>query len=72
MTAIGERELDDIYTFAVQLGKDAGQMLMDAASRRIGGAGASTSVDYVEKDNSVDLVTKTDHGMQTPALFKDE
>lgn len=55
-------DLDDVYKFALQLGKDAGQMLMDAVQRRIQGNGATTSVSYVEKENSVDLVTKTDNG----------
>lgn len=58
------QELNEIYAFAVQLGKDAGDMLMAAAQRRIDGRGeSSTSVSYVEKENSVDLVTKTDNGM---------
>lgn len=57
------QELKEIYAFAVQLGKDAGDMLMAAAQRRIDGRGeSSTSVSYVEKENSVDLVTKTDNG----------
>lgn len=63
MTAQQDHDLDDIYKFAVQLGKDAGQMLMDAVQRRIQGNGATTSVSYVEKENSVDLVTKTDNGI---------
>jgi hypothetical protein len=58
------QELNEIYAFAVQLGKDAGDMLMAAAQRRIDGHGASsTTVSYVEKENSVDLVTKTDNGI---------
>lgn len=69
MTTHQDLDLDDIYKFALQLGKDAGQMLMDAVQRRIQGNGATTSVSYVEKENSVDLVTKTDNGMF--ALFDD-
>ena len=68
MSGINDDELDDIYRFAVQLGKDAGQMLMDAARRRMQGDNGATatqttttSVSYVEKENSVDLVTQTDH-----------
>ena len=57
------QDLTEIYAFAVQLGKDAGDMLMAAAQRRIDGNGASSStVAYVEKENSVALVTKTDNG----------
>jgi myo-inositol-1(or 4)-monophosphatase len=64
MSGINDQELQDVYAFAVQLGKDAGQMLMDAVHRRIQSpeGKASTSVSYVEKENSVDIVTKTDHG----------
>lgn len=65
MSGIKDQELHEIYEFAVQLGKDAGQMLMDASRRRMQGNGATTSVSYVEKENSVDLVTKTDHGMES-------
>lgn len=58
-----DKELAEIYAFAVQLGKDAGDMLMAAARRRMDGSGeSSTTVSYVEKENSVDIVTKTDNG----------
>ncbi|KAG7415151.1 inositol monophosphatase [Fusarium sp. MPI-SDFR-AT-0072] len=60
-----QHELNDIYAFAVQLGKDAGDMLMAAAQRRIDGNGESSSaVSYVEKENSVDIVTKTDNDVE--------
>ncbi|KAG5770490.1 hypothetical protein H9Q72_002655 [Fusarium xylarioides] len=60
-----QKELNDIYAFAVQLGKDAGDMLMAAAQRRIDGSGQSSSaVSYVEKENSVDIVTKTDNDVE--------
>ncbi|KAG9504821.1 hypothetical protein J7337_004799 [Fusarium musae] len=60
-----QQELNDIYAFAVQLGKDAGDMLMAAAQRRIDGSGQSSSaVSYVEKENSVDIVTKTDNDVE--------
>lgn len=62
MSEVSDQELKEIYDFALKLGKDAGSMLMDAARRRMQGTGATTSVSYVEKENSVDLVTKTDHG----------
>lgn len=60
-----DKELAEIYAFAVQLGKDAGDMLMAAARRRMDGSGdesSSSTVSYVEKENSVDIVTKTDNG----------
>lgn len=56
-----DQDLDEIYAFAVQLGKDAGKLLLDAARARFGGNGRSTQ-EYVEKDSSVDIVTKTDEG----------
>lgn len=64
--AVTDQELDGIYAFAVQLGKDAGEMLMTAARRRMQGessGGTSSTVAYVQKENSVDIVTKTDNGM---------
>lgn len=63
MSDITPDHLNEVYAFAVQLGKDAGEMLMTAARKRFEShAGASTSVSYVEKDSSVDIVTKTDNG----------
>jgi myo-inositol-1(or 4)-monophosphatase len=60
MANISDSELDEIYAFAVQLGKDAGKILMDSAQSRFGEAGVSE--DFVEKDSAVDIVTKTDEG----------
>jgi myo-inositol-1(or 4)-monophosphatase len=57
---ISDTELDEIYAFAVQLGKDAGKMLMDAAAARMSSGGAAHEA--VEKENAVDIVTKTDTG----------
>lgn len=59
-----ENQILEIYAFAVQLGKDAGDMLMTAARHRIDhdGLAGSSNVAYVEKENSVDIVTKTDSG----------
>jgi hypothetical protein len=64
MAEISDQQLDEIYAFAIQLGKDAGHMLMTAARSRMQGTttDASSQVSYVEKENSVDLVTKTDNG----------
>ncbi|KAF4461131.1 QA-X [Fusarium albosuccineum] len=60
-----DQHMSEIYAFAVQLGKDAGDMLMAAArSRMDGGASGSSTVSYVEKENSVDLVTKTDKDVE--------
>ena len=48
-------DLDDIYAFAKALGRDAGNLLQDAANRRIRGELTSSST---EKDSSVDIVTQ--------------
>jgi len=61
MATMSAEELDDIYAFAVQLGKDAGRMLMDTAHARSGEAGGEDQA-FTEKDNAVDIVTKTDEG----------
>ena len=53
--------LDEIYQFAIQLGKDAGKLLQDAAQQRMNGG---DQLEEVEKLNSVDIVTKTDEGEQ--------
>ncbi|KAK7451645.1 inositol monophosphatase [Colletotrichum acutatum] len=58
MADISDAELREIYDFAVQLGKEAGEMLMTAAKSRWGSGGETQA--FTEKDNSVDLVTKTD------------
>ena len=65
MAEISDQEISEIYAFAVQLGKDAGDLLMAAARRRMNGDinGTSNSVEFTEKDSSVDIVTQTDHGM---------
>lgn len=59
MAGISDNELREIYDFAVQLGKDAGALLMSAARSRFNGGDSQV---FTEKDNSVDLVTKTDTG----------
>ena len=51
--------LDEVYEFAVQLGKEAGSMLAEAAQLRFG-KGPRTN--HLEKESSVDLVTQTDEG----------
>lgn len=54
-----ELNLDEIYRFAIQLGKDAGRLLQEAAQRRMSG---DVQLEEEEKLNSVDIVTKTDEG----------
>lgn len=59
---ISDQELDEIYAFAIQLGKDAGKMLMDGARLRMSGEGGEGEQKFAEKENAVDIVTKTDTG----------
>lgn len=69
MAEISTQELDGIYAFAVELGKQAGKMLMDAAQVRIRGASASARDEgkvVVQKENAVDLVTETDESTFKP------
>ena len=61
MASLTQDELDGIYAFAVDLGKRAGQMLVDAAQVRIdGGDATQEEKEHVQKENAVDLVTETD------------
>ncbi|EFY89349.1 inositol monophosphatase [Metarhizium acridum CQMa 102] len=61
--AMDDHQLTEIYAFAKKLGKDAGQMLLDAACSRI--KAPSSDGNFHEKESSVDIVTKTDHGSPT-------
>ncbi|KAF2191390.1 inositol monophosphatase [Zopfia rhizophila CBS 207.26] len=65
MSELSREELDEIYAFALNLGKDAGKMLLDAAKLRIGDDRASKEQkEHVEKENAVDLVTETDEDVE--------
>jgi myo-inositol-1(or 4)-monophosphatase len=64
MPTFSQEELDEIYAFAVNLGKEAGRMLLDAAKLRFGTDRPEEQA-HVEKDNAVDLVTQTDEGKDT-------
>jgi hypothetical protein len=60
--AASDESLDAIYDFAIELGKAAGDMLLERAK-----AESDIDQDEVEKKmNAVDLVTKTDKGPFTP------
>lgn len=63
MTDMSDIQLDEVYAFAIQLGKDAGNMLMTAAQRRCEGQNdQSAALEFEEKENAVDIVTATDNG----------
>ncbi|KAL1983810.1 hypothetical protein VTN96DRAFT_9896 [Rasamsonia emersonii] len=64
-------DLDEIYTFAVDLGKRAGKILLDGVQSRIDGVGTvtgthadSTHLAFAEKDNAVDIVTQVDEDVE--------
>ena len=63
MVSRSDVDLEEVYEFAVQLGKDAGNLLMDAAKARFGGQ--PTENKFEEKESAVDIVTKTDEGKLT-------
>lgn len=56
---LSQDELDEIYTFAIDLGRKAGKMLMDRVDQRVAGGETNT---FEEKENAVDIVTQTDEG----------
>lgn len=63
-------QLDEIYQFAIDLGKKAGQKLLDGMHSRMTGTGnlqaadanTSNNLAFTEKDNAVDIVTQVDEG----------
>ena len=61
MDSLTALELDDVYAFAIELGKSAGKILLEAAQQRYGD-NAVRDEQHIEKLNAVDLVTKTDEG----------
>jgi myo-inositol-1(or 4)-monophosphatase len=66
---ITEAELSEIYKFAIQLGKDAGAILLESLQKRRRDGQDQEKQEAVEelvmeeKLNAVDIVTKTDNGM---------
>ena len=58
--------LEDIYQFAVELGKSAGKILLEGIERRRVDVD-NDAHEAVEKLNAVDIVTQTDNGMSAPS-----
>lgn len=58
---IAPSQLTEIYAFAVQLGKDAGAILLSGLEKRRSGEDVSETVD---KLNAVDIVTATDNEVE--------
>lgn len=63
MSEVTEEQLGEIYAFAVQLGRDAGGLLMEFAKARWGEKGTGEQL-FSEKDNAVDIVTKADEDVE--------
>lgn len=60
MEPMSDDTLSEIYAFAIQLGKDAGQVLQSATNKRLDEH--SSEQEHEEKASSVDIVTQTDEG----------
>lgn len=59
-SATEDVDLDEIYPFAIQLGKDAGAILMKGLERRR--EQSHENEEHIEKLNAVDIVTEVDNG----------
>lgn len=57
--------LDEVYAFARDVASSAGQLLLDSLEKRRNGSSAAVEFS-AEKENAVDIVTKTDQGKKTP------
>ena len=64
MNEILPDELEQIYRFAIDLGKSAGKILLDGIEKRRVDADDAAH-EAVEKLNAVDIVTQTDNGTST-------
>jgi len=67
---LSEEELQEIYTFAVDLGRRAGKILLDGVEKRTGTESGRDNESVEEKMNAVDIVTKAD--LDVEALVKEE
>lgn len=61
-------QLDEIYAFAIDLGRKAGDLLLERIDKQISSDG-ETAYAYTEKDNAVDIVTQTDEGIPSTTSF---
>lgn len=59
VSELTQQQLDEIYAFAVDLGRKAGQLLLESIEKRMDG---EQSREADEKENAVDIVTQTDEG----------
>ncbi|KAF5864454.1 hypothetical protein ETB97_007557 [Aspergillus alliaceus] len=65
---LDQEQLDEIYSFSVDLSRKAGQLLLESIEKRIEGEGSQSEE---EKENAVDIVTQTDEGSSI-ALYEDD
>jgi len=63
MNVISPDELEDIYHFAIELGKSAGKILIEGIEKRRVDVDNGSSQD-AEKLNAVDIVTQTDNDVE--------
>lgn len=68
MRTLAQVEIEEIYTYAVQLGKDAGQLLLEGVKARTEGDSSLGTV--IEKENAVDIVTQIDEGTIHAPIFR--
>ncbi|RDW64053.1 hypothetical protein BP5796_10555 [Coleophoma crateriformis] len=68
--SLSTEELQDIYTFALGLGRDAGKILLDGVEKRSGAEHGRDMGKQEEKMNAVDIVTQTD--LDVEAFVKNE
>ena len=54
-------DLDEVYNFALQLGKEAGALLYKATQDRING---TLQHNQIEKESAVDIVTQVDEDVE--------
>lgn len=59
---LSSNELQEIYTFALDLSRKAGQILLDGVEKRTGAESGRDDGPAQEKMNAVDIVTQTDLG----------
>ncbi|KAJ9479022.1 Inositol monophosphatase 2 [Pseudozyma hubeiensis] len=59
-SSISETELQEIYTFAIELSRKAGRAIVEGSSRRF-----ASSAGFDQKKNTADLVTETDQAVET-------
>jgi len=70
---ISQAELREIYIFALDLGRRAGEILYEGVERRCSddGKGVGERQEEKEKMNAVDIVTQTDLGLSLCFSFFD-